>query len=454
MAEKKNFTRIGERGIGNIRSQVARSMSYFKGSLYLGVTHPKGEGPDDAARILRYDIDRGEWETAYQSPLVEADVDAVVQDVYRGDMNSTLGTLEEGVEMVPQYRGFRCMTQFTKKGSDKPLLFASTLSHWGSQLLVSEDGETFDVACEPGLGNPDVLSFRTIISFNNKLFVSPVGTVKEGVMDRMFGDVAKLYVSDDPMGGQWEEAIPPGFGDPSNLSVFCMAVFDDHLYAGTGNPTRGFQLWKTKAEGRAPYQWTQVLTDGGFRFNDNEFVASMSVMNGELYVGSGIPGLGYDKAYDVGPAAAELFRVRADDSWDLLVGAPRFTPDGFKVPLAGMGPGFDDPENSALWSMATHDDTLYVGTHHCGSFHDCLGGKEVIGGGFQLWSSRDGEAWTAQTMDGFDDRFSTGVRTLVSTPNGLFLGTSTHREVEKIWARRTGGQYQPELGGLCIWLGK
>lgn len=429
-------------------------MSFFRGRLYLGVTHPKGEGPEDAARILRYLPQEGVWETVHESPLVRPDVNAIVKDVYRGDAGMTLGRLQEGVEQVPLDRGYRCMTQLAGKSAKSKRLFVSTISHWGSRLLCSQDGEHFEVASEPGLGNDDVLSFRTILAFKGKLFVAPVGTVKSGVMDRMFGDIARLYVSDDPLSGTWHEAMPPGFDDPTNRSVFSLAEFDGHLYAGTGNPDRGFQLWKTKASGEPPYRWTRVLTDGAYRYNQNEFVATMVGFDGALYVGGGIPGLGYDKAYDVGPAAAELVRVYPDDSWELLVGSSRFTPDGLKVPLSLMGPGYDDPENSTLWSMAVYDNVLYVGTHHCESFHTALSGREAIHGGFHLWASADGEDWQAITRDGFGDPFATGVRTLVASPEGLFLGTSTHREIEKIWRRRTGHAGAPGEGGLSIWVGR
>ncbi|HEV8440167.1 MAG TPA: hypothetical protein VGT40_18905 [Methylomirabilota bacterium] len=451
MLDRRQFTLIGNEGIGNPRSQVAQSMAYFQGRLYLGVTHPKGEGPMDAARVLRFDSKRMRWDTVYQSPLIEADENAIVHDIYRGESGAKLGRQRH--QMVPRHRGFRCMTLFHPNAATAPWLFASTLSHWGSQLVRSQDGESLEEASEPGLGNRDVLSFRTIQGFRNMLFVSPVGTVKAGVMDRMFGDVARLYVSEDPVSGAWQEAIPPGFDDPTNRSVFCMTVFNGFLYAGTGNPDCGFDLWKTDADGTAPFTWKRVLTRGAWRYNLNEFVGSMAEFDGNLYVGTGIPGLGYDKAYDVGPAAAEIIRVAPDDSWELVTGTPRFTPAGLKAPTSHLGPGFGDPENSAMWSMAAWDGVLYVGTHNCSSFHTALRGEPSIYGGFQLWATRDGDHWQALTMDGFGDPFATGVRTLMPTPEGLYVGTSTHREVEKFWSRRTGMPSTPGAGGLSVWLG-
>lgn len=454
MIRPDHFRLVGAHGIGNPRSQIAQSMCYFKGHLYMGITHPKGEGARDAARILRYQPTSDSWDVVHVSPLVDADENAIVKDVYRGESGMYLGSLDEDTVQVPRNRGYRCMTRFQKQGEESDILFVSTISHWGSQLLYSVDGENFAVAPPPDLSSGEELSFRAILGSNNRLFASPVGTVKEGVMDRMFGDIARLYVSDDPVSGIWHDAIEPGFGDPTNRSVFSMAEFDGHIYAGTGNPERGFQLWKTRAEGAPPFEWTRVLTDGAFRYNSNEFVATMIPFNGALYIGSGIPGLGYDKAYDVGPAAAELIRVNPDDSWDLIMGSTRFTPDGLKIPLSLMGPGYDDPDNSTLWSMAVYDDALYVGTHHCQSFHTALSGSDAILGGFHLWATSDGENWEALTLDGFGDPYATGIRTMFPTPDGLYLGTSTHREIEKIWRRRTRREGTTGEGGLSIWLGK
>ncbi len=452
MLDRSDFVVVGRDGIGNARSQVAQSMAYYRGRLYLGVTHPKGESPADAARILCFDPGRKRWRTVYESPLTRADENAFVRDIYRGSPGPR--PAQQRSPTVPRHRGFRSMTLFHPRDGDGPWLIASTLSHWGSQLIVSRDGERFEEVSEPGLGNRDVLSFRAVLGFKHMLFASPVGSVKHGVMDRMFGDIARLYVSEDPLSGVWHEAIAPGFGDAGNRSVFSMAVFNGFLYAGTGNPERGFDVWRTDAEGKPPFSWTRVLTRGAWRHNLNEIAGIMAELGGFLYVGTGIPGLGYDKANDVGPAAAEIVRIGPNDSWELVVGVPRFTPDGWKVPTSGLGPGFGDPDNSSMWAMAAFDRTLYVGTHHCGPFRSALRGEPQIRGGFQLWSSPDGARWRPVILDGFGDPYATGARTLAATPAGLFLGTSTHREVERFWARRTGQQASALAGGLSVLLGR
>src|SRR3954454_16491416 len=98
-----------------------------------------------------------------------------------------------------------------------------------------------------------------------------------------------------------------------------MAAFDDHLYVGTHNPFRGFQVWKTRG-GEKPYTWERVVTDGAHRGNLNEVAISMVPFKGALYVGSGIQNGGFDRTYQIGPAAPELIRIHPDGTWDLIVG--------------------------------------------------------------------------------------------------------------------------------------
>jgi hypothetical protein len=453
MLQLKEFERIGKDGVGNERSKNAQSMAYFNGYLYLGVTHHNGEGPMDSARILRYLQKTGEWEEVYRSPLVEADTRATASHIYLiGKSNDKLQSKIH--DKVPLYRGYRGMVVFQGKSDKAPVLYVGTISHWGAQILRSEDGINFEAVSEPGLGNPDMLSFRNLVDFNGKLFAAHTGSITGEVLDRNFSDTTTIYATDDPASGNWQEAMPTSFGDENNKAIFGMTVFNGCLYAGTGNPARGFQIWKTAANGNAPYEWEPVLVDGAYRYNLNEVAISMTAYKGALYIGTGIPGLGYDKTHDVGPAAAELIRLNTDGSWDLIVGSPRFTPDGLKVPYSAMGPGFDDFDNTVLWSMGVHNDSLYIGTNNVTPWKYAMRGEQQMKGGSQFWATDDGENWKAVTMDGFGNHFAIGIRTMVSTPEGFFVGTSNHQEVEKLWYKRTRKSGSPGVGGLEIWFAR
>lgn len=444
MLKANAFAKIGAAGLGNPRSRVAHAMAWFRDCLYLGVTHAHGEGPDDRARILRWDPASGVWTVVFTSPLRPNDQRAAAHDILRSRRRAARPAAE-----VPHYRGFRAMAVFQGRQDPHPCLYVAAICHWGAEILRSEDGERFTPITDPGLGNRELLSFRVMLAHAGRLFVAPTGHIDEsGRMDRNFSGDCRLFVSDDPAGGVWKPAMEPGFGDPDNTTLTQAVPCAGRLYVGTGNPQRGFQIWRSDARGEPPFDWYPVLVDGAGRYCLNETAIAMAVFKDALYVGSGLPGLGYDKANDVGPAAAELLRIYPDDDWDLVVGSPRFTPKGLKVPLAAMGPGFDDFYNSAFWIMAAHEGSLYVGTHHWRPFA-ALRSRGAPVGGFELWASDDGERFEPVTRGGFGDPYEIGVRTLLSTPRGLFVGSSNHQEIA-----RMVGRGEDEAGGGCeVWLG-
>lgn len=446
MHKLADFKCIGTEGLGNPRSKNAHSMAFFNGRLYLGITHHNAEGPEDSARIMCYDPARGEWEERFRSPLRPADERANAKHVF------LLGNSKDEITgEVPVYRGYRGMAVFKGKSDSKPALYIGTISHWGAQILRSTDGQEFTPVCEPGLGNLGALSFRALIPFKNKLFIAPTGSISGEAMDRNFGEDVTLYVSADPAKGKWQPAMQTSFGDTGNRAIFGMTVFGDHLYAGTGNPDSGFQIWRTTAQGTPPYAWEPVIRFGAYRYNLNEVASSMMVFKGALYVGTGIPGIGYDKANDVGPSAAELIRIHADGSWDLIVGSPRFTPDGFKVPLSAHGPGFDDADNTVFWSMGVHRDSLYIGTNQVTPWKIALRGDPTMRGGAQFWATDDGEDWQPVTLDAFGNHYACGIRTMCSTPEGFYVGTSNHQEIDGLWRRRTRKSGSAGAGGLDVW---
>lgn len=449
----EDFIRIGQDGIGNPRSKVAQAFSFFHDKLYVGVTHHHGQSAEDSARILAYDPGALSWETVYESPLIPADdLASPARDFSKPQRLSGIEDKQQVADLVPLNRGYRGMAVFQSSMDPAPSLFVSTISHWGSCILQSSDGHKFNPVSEPGLGDPSALSFRSFVEYKDKLFVARTGTVTRERLDRNFSDRVMIFVSEDPVRGIWHEAMVPGFGDPTNRAIFAMAKFGGYLYAGTGNPDRGFQVWKTNAEGPPPYLWQPVLLDGAGRFNLNELAMTMAPFQGALYVGSGLPGFGFDKENNVGPGAAELIRILPDDTWELVVGTPRFSRNGLQVPVSSLGPGFGDPFNSVVWSMGEHDGCFYVGTNNWRPFHIALSGDKEMRGGFHLWGTQNGDDWFPVTTDGFGNPFSCGVRNLLSTSYGLFLGTSSHQEIEPFWRRRSG---QPGPGGnsaMEVWI--
>ena len=174
----------------------------------------------------------------------------------------------------------------------------------------------------------------------------------------------------------------------------------------------------------------------------------------------------------VGPAPAEVIRIAPDDSWDLIVGEPRVTPEGLKTPLSGLGAGFGNPFAGYFWSMCVHEGWLYLGTFDsrlalrystgehwpekvCEMFK-YKDVEEIIRnhGGCDLWRTRDGRRWLPVTQNGFNNYFNYGVRNMISSPEGLFVGMANPYAPDVAVKRVAGWNYEANpMGGLEIWMG-
>ena len=470
--EREDFTKISENGFGDPLNSYAWAMAWFKGRLYVGTgrdfvcigrwirtllgvvaespLEDAVECPDDPlshledfrAEIWRFTPGNKGWERVYTSPLITV-------------------TVNDNEFTGPRDFGYRGMT-VTEDAQGQEMLLVGSFSFPGeAELLISYDGESFQetdphVPWRP-LMMSTVTSFRSIVPFKGKLYTTPASTAGGGNIS----EIVRVLESDDPASGIWRVASRNKFRRSSgNVTIFELGVFNDHLYAGTGNAERGFQLWKTDAQGDdLPYDWTLVVDRGANRGPRNEGAISMYDFKGHLYVGSGIQHGGYDYENNIGPAGAELIRVSADDTWELVVGSTRQGPDGTIEPISGLKPGFGHILNGYMWRMCVYNGWLYLGTYDNSVYLPYL--KEYIPealydwvdrfaaeqGGFDLWKTSDGVEWEEITHIGFGNRFNYGVRTLSPSPLGLFLGTANpFKDKEPL----TG---KPRAGGLEIWLG-
>lgn len=452
----QDFTFLAKDGLGRTSSAVAHSMVEFEGRLFVGTTAPSPWDDDAKPCILVRDGASGDWSVAYDPPRIEMGARAGTVDVQMSG-DGGIGRRRQAKSVLPVDFGYRSMIVFQGKSDDKPCLYVTSMSLLGGRILRSEDGKRFKPVGRPGLGNSEILSFRCLTRLGGKLFSTAVGHVTDTDLDRNMAPEARVYVTDDPASGKWQNANTPGFDDDTNESVFSLGTCGDFVYAGTGNPKRGFQLWRTKGKGKAPFAWERVLTDGAYRYGFNFCAATLTEFDGALYVGGGITGFGYDKPNDIGPVASELIRLNADDSWDLIFGEARCTPDGLKIPYSGMGPGPDDPYDSVIWSMTVHDGVLYAGTHNWEPFA-VIGDPEAteLTGGYHLWGSADGESWS-MVLNGQDHNpCETGVRTLCSTEGGLVVGTLNHARLVKLLGRvkKFAGDLSGYADGFNILLGK
>ena len=468
-----NFRKVCENGFGDRNNAYAHSMTWFKEHLYVGTTRanlclirnsmpylkidvwpvecpnrvysPEFEQTQARAEIWRYSPPLDLWERVFQAPMI-------------------MGS--EGDE-ISRELGYRGMVVFQGKSDQEPALYTSTWSRSrgpGPVILRSDDGKNFVSVSRPGLINLPINSLRLLIPFKGRLFTAPTGAAQGNPNT---SGVTVIYESNDPANGEWRPVNQPGFGDSDNRTIFELRAFGDYLYAGTIN-NKGFQIWRTLAEGEPPYQWTNVITKGAGRGSLNQIASSMIAFKDALYVGTGIQNGGYDHINKIGPAGAEIIRIQHDGSWEVMVGDIR---DG-KKPLSGLSAGFNSLFSGYVWRMGIHDGWLYAGTM---DWSITLGYTQLEGrpdkvirmlgqvgvenivkhqGGCELWRSYDGENWLPVTRQGFGNPYNYGIRNIISTPYGLFVGTANPFGPRV--AKRIDDQWRyvdnPD-GGLEVWLG-
>jgi hypothetical protein len=352
---------------------------------------------------------------------------------------------------LPRDAGYRNMMVYTDEHGTEALYVVGVGP--GRCLLRTTDGASFE-----GIS---AFSFRPLVSLKGRVYGSPMGPNTS--------HYPVVLGTDKPAGeatgaATWRPVSAPGLGDPDNAGIFEMAVFKNHLYAGTGN-AKGFQIWKTDATGSPPYRWQRVVTGGGYKdVAGPRTVFSMYPFGEWLYVGGG----GALSTLDVfEPSAGELIRIAPDDTWEVVAGNPRETHQGFKAPISGVPAGFGNPLAMYVWRIEEHDGWLYAGINDATTFlrytpANRVGPKaarwvEQHGGvdktleaeaGFDLWRTQDGIHWTCITRTGFGSPLHHGARTLKSTPAGLFVGTAVNFFTDTVdpMTGKLGG-------GTDIWLG-
>lgn len=441
---KRDFRRVAEGGFGDGLNAYAHSMAWFDGHLYVGTT--RGNFPFMKARLpIGMDI----WPVECPADPYSLDMHAEIwryhppSDSWKRVFKAPTIIGSHG-KPIPRELGLRGMLVYEGRPGhpeDRPALYVSTWSPArgpGPLLLRSEDGLRFEPTCEPGLVGLPVTTIRTAVCFKGRMFTTPAGS-RGGNPNISAHSV--VYESEDPAHGGWEPVCDFGFGDPGNKTIFEICGFGDHLYVGTFN-LEGFQVWRSTVDGPKPYHWERVIEKGAYRGRLNQCVLSMTPFKGALYIGSGIQGGGIDRGNKVGPAPPELIRLWPDRSWDLLVGDSRDVPGGYKRALSGYLPGFDNFFSGYFWRMCEHEGWLYLGTFEWSSILgyanrtswpeafvnvvNHLGPQALLDNhsGFDLYRSFDGENWVPVTTNGFDNPYNMGLRTLASTPYGLFAGTA------------------------------
>jgi hypothetical protein len=438
---------INTPGFGESQNSYAWSMAWFKGYLYVGTVRSEAcvesatyqrfgigtysEHPnqyvtcpaspydmDLRAEIWRYNPVHPTWQRVYQSPadvpIAEAPGKIVARDIgFRGMVVYTDPNSGEQYLMVA--------------GDTAGVFIPSVQENYAPRILWTSDGVNFT----PVNGAPDLIytiydpvngekpvSYRATVQYGDQLIVtSGSGLTGDGVMERI----------DNPL------SQSPTFTQvsPAGMDVYELSDFNNQLYAGIADPTNGYGVVRTDAQGPAPYQFTTVVSNGAGRGKTISSVVSMHVFDNRLYVGAS----GW---YNTIFPPSELIRIAPDDTWQVVVGNPRNTTEGYQFPISGLPDGFGNLFNAHFWRMEDLNQGLYVGTNDWSwLLKDVPLLKQLLGSqfGFDVYGSCDGQSWFRVTSNAFNsnpDNF--GARTMQSSPFGGFIGSANNADGTSVFA--------------------
>lgn len=435
------FTRISQPGFGDRHNSYPWSMRWFKGNLYVGTNRdfqcvenatiafyypiviplqaifaqpdvPCPLNPaelDLRAQIWRYSPSNGQWTMIYRSDYIPGTT--LAHDIGYRDM--AVFTESDGTEAL---YAVGCTAREFNPGTPPPRILRITAES------NPATGETSEVVEPIPMGDLNAVTFRATAVYKNKFYV----TASTGLTGNGF-----VLESANPRAGyaSFRQVTPPA------LQVYEMSVFNDYLYLGAGDQSTGYLVVKTNASGDLPYTFTPVVTGGAGRGPVMTSVVSMCPYQGRLYVGSA----GW---YSTLLPSSELIRINANDSWELISGNPRLAGTRLLFPLSGLGDGFGNPFNAHIWRMEEHEGILYAGTNDdsWALRTTPLAAFFRPEFGFDIFTSRDGVAFSPLTRNGFGNLYNFGLRTFESTPVGLFAGTVNYAQGTEIWLAGASSQ--------------
>ncbi len=445
LVSDSDFTLVAPQGFGDRQNTWAWSMAWFQGKLFVGTNRAyecvKAQAKSQAypfysyppkdpdvsctadandlplqAEIWSYDPTSGIWNRVFQSP------------------NTVPIPGTNPVKYTAQDIGFRGMLVYTESDGSQALYVGGCSSieiHAGipgGRMLRTTDGVNFTAIPQDtgtALGSMANACFRGMIQQGNTMFAMATDWNGQG----------NVIMSSNPSAGDnaFQQITD------STTPAYEIEWFNNLLYVTFVDQINGFSVGYTNPfAGAPPFTYTVVIPNGGYGPTDlsNPIALSMSVYNGDLYVGG--DGVHHGNPITSGPA--ELFRIYADNTWDIVAGNSRNTPIGQKNSLSGLPPGFGWALNEHMWRQVIYDNRLYIGT-----FDEATELRNTPLGtllaadqeyGFDLWWTEDGTYFTEASQDGLGDQFNYGGRSLLAAPSaclGLFVGSANPYYGTKIY---------------------
>jgi hypothetical protein len=330
---------------------AAWAAAVLSGQFYLAWLVFDEQRQRDSRVILRYSPEAGTWETLYQKTISAS---RARRKQWADEHKSS--------DLSAAIRSYRA--------NNEEVLYVQFVSPFGkTQLCSSEDRADFRNI------RADSKVLAAALALREKL------TGKADEYGLFSKDNGNLLQRRSLRGGlpRWTQVSMPAKGagaGPPQLSH--VTSFDGKLAIAIDDPKEGFHLWTKNLDSESPQEWVSLLRRGGQRYSMNAHVFACVPWKDALYVVSG-PGERQSRTDQ--QLGFELLRIYLDGSWDLVVGAPRLTASGLKVPLSCLGPGMDEFTPARFCFLADAGSELLLGTY-----------EDIAG--LRIWQSFDGESWS------------------------------------------------------------
>lgn len=238
-----------------------------------------------------------------------------------------------------------CLVQAIEPGKACPMMpfpvgKAWALPYWLSGTLhckITEDFISFVAA--PDL--PDIAE-------TSGLFACGTGAL---IVDT--GPLGGLWYLNLDLDAQWRSLPRP----PAAGALTSAISFQSRLWLATDQGLAGFSLWSASMEaGSWPAlgdDWSLVLERGGWRYAINRAVTALFPFGEQLLLATAATGTWLQR---LGNHGSEILVIKPGGEWEIVVGQPRFTPAGMKIPLAALGPGFDYGRPAMIDALVASED--------------------------------------------------------------------------------------------------
>lgn len=312
----------------------------------------------DRYRVLTYNVQHSAWETLLSQETIEKGEAKPFAEA------ASIQSLRLGESDAPQEAFYLRLTS--------PL---------GRRLLQLTPGGAFEPVGD-GVIDDGLFDHSHLTELNGRLF--GLNSPKAGVPGKTLGEYQSASRTWQPAASATSSS--EAFASPELSDI---VAFGSTLYAATIDGERGFELWRSDGA-KGPLVWTRILERGGWRYAHNSEALAMIEHAEALYViaGTSAEKRKPDSQY-LDYKGFEIIRINPNGSWELLIGVPRFSPDGLIVPLSGLGAGLSSGLKFEFRSCLSFRQQLLMGL-------DSING-------FQLWASSDGEQWDTLPTPEFSD---------------------------------------------------